>query len=112
MNPVKSGKLVRLIGWPIDADPHRRIALRTRGKFILAPYTLDCGQARQYLGHHFFHLGPGCWNLVEIHRAVSRQLLQHHSQLRVQLVDEVHSWISLGDAELMSRSLSHDSERI
>src|ERR1700730_1148915 len=59
MNPVQSGKLARLIVWPIDADPHSRIALRAGYKLILAGYTLDRGQARQQGGHHFFHLDPG-----------------------------------------------------
>ncbi len=83
MNPEQGRKLARLMIWPVDADPHGRVALQSRRELILAGYTLDRGQALQHRGHHFFHLGPGCRNLIEIQRAVSRQLLHHNSKLRV-----------------------------
>jgi hypothetical protein len=78
----------------IDVDRHSRTVLRPGHNFILAGDALDRGQVCQHRGH-LFSSSLGLREFHLDHTGLDRHLPQHDSELRIQLVHEVHSWNSL-----------------
>ena len=61
--------------WLINADPHSGVALSARHGVIPASHTLDRGQCGLQGSEQLSHLGPGCRNVMQVHRLVSRERL-------------------------------------